>query len=250
MQVIAADAAFTRAHRLVVLRSGLVAVLLLAAGVALGWLCLGTPLVSRFMPYGRPTTIEVAAGVLAWGFAIFVPAAFLILGIAQLAATLDDADTARHAAATPRLRSSLGNDHLAVTDLPLPGGDRVPELVLGPFGIAVLGTMPPPSLLRRVGDRWEARDARGRWLPSDGPLERTAHDADRVRRWLAHADHEFTVRIYAALVTDTKLERTPACAVVARRDVAEWLMALPFQRGLTPDRRELLVERIRAIIPR
>ena len=44
---------------------------------------------SGFIPYGRPSPVEIASGILVWGFAIVVPAAFLILGVAKLASVLE-----------------------------------------------------------------------------------------------------------------------------------------------------------------
>ena len=93
-----------------VARSTLVALLLLAAGGALGWLSLGTPLVSSFIPYGRPSTVEIAGGVVVWGFAIVLPAAFLILGVARLAGVLElmSAGRPRRVTPIPRLRARPG----------------------------------------------------------------------------------------------------------------------------------------------
>jgi hypothetical protein len=252
MQVIAAAVPSSRADRRALARSAVVAILLLVTGVAVGWLCLGTQLVSRFMPSGRPDPVEMAAGVIVWGFAIVVPAAFLVLGVARLVAVLDGLATLQPRSVTPHLASALGPDHLAATDVVVPGGRRIHELVLGPFGIVVLGDVPPPSMSRHVGSRWEIKDGRGRWIPVEGPCERAARDAERVRGWLAAEDRDFTVRVYAAVVSeDRRLARTPSCAVVAPRDLAEWLVALPFQRGLTADRREHLVEMIRSVaLPR
>ena len=81
MQVIAVSNSASASDRVAVARSMAVAILLLVAGVALGWLCLATPIVSGFIPYGRPSPAEIAGGILVWGFAIVVPAAFLILGV-------------------------------------------------------------------------------------------------------------------------------------------------------------------------
>ena len=139
---------------------------------------------------------------------------------------------------TPRLARSLGPSHLAATDLELPGGRRIHEMVLGPFGIVVLGDVPPPSLSRHVGTTWEIRGERGRWIPIEAPLNRAARDAERVRGWLTTDDRDFLVRVYAAIVTDDqRVERTDACAVVAPGELAAWLGGLPAQRGLTDDRR-------------
>jgi hypothetical protein len=248
MQVIAAAAPSSRLERIGLVRSAATAVLLLVAGALLAWLCLGTPLVNGFIPDGRPSPIQVVAGVAAWGFAIIVPAGFVVIGFARMAALVEAVLGARPTAVAPRLAKSLGPDHLAATDLLLPGGRRIHELVLGPFGIVVIGDVPPPAMSRHVGNRWEVRGGRGRWLPMESPVERAARDAERVRGWLASDDRDFLVRVYAAVVTDdSRVERSAGCAVVAPRDLAGWLEALPVQRGLTTQRREHVVELIRSV---
>ena len=248
MQVIAAHVPNARSGRFAVLRSAATAVLLLLAGAMLAWLCLGTPLVDKFIPAGRPTAMQMAIGVGVWGFAILVPAAFVIVGFARMAATIEAAAALRPTAVTPRLAKALGPEHLAATDLLLPGGRRIHELVLGPFGIVVLGDVPPASMSRHVGTRWEIRDNRGRWIPVEGPVERAARDAERVKGWLATHDRDFVVRVYAAIVSDDpRVDRSPSCAVIPSADLAGWLEALPVQRGLTTERRERLVELIRSV---
>jgi hypothetical protein len=248
MQVIAVPTSTSLADRLAIVRSVTVGILLLVTGLALGWLCLATPLVSSFIPYGRPSPLETAGGIVVWGFAIVLPAAFLILGVARLASVFETLSAARPRQVTPDLAKALGPDHLAATDLVIPGGRRLHELVLGPFGIVVLGDVPPRQATRHVGARWEIRDERGRWLPVEDPVQRASRDAERVRGWLAADDRDFLVRVYAAIVTDdTTIERSPTCAVVAPSELAAWLEALPVQRGLTPQRREHLVEMIRGL---
>jgi hypothetical protein len=248
MQVIAVSSSAGVADRVAVARSIVAAILLPVAGAALGWLCLGTPIVSGFIPYGRPSPVEVAGGILVWGFAIVVPAAFLILGVARLASVLEALAGSRPKRVTPHLAQALGTDHLAATDLVLPGGRRVHEMVLGPFGIAVLGDVPPRSFTRHVGARWEIRDSRGRWIAIENPVQRASRDAERVRSWMASEDRDFLVRVYAAIATDDPtIERSSDCAVVAPSELGAWLEALPVQRGLTTARREHLVELVRAL---
>ena len=248
MQVIAVSSSASFADRVAVARSIVIAVLLLLAGAAIGWLCLGTPIVSSFIPYGRPGPVEIAGGILVWGFAIVVPAAFLILGVARVVSVVDAMSGSRPKRVTPHLSRALGPDHLAAMDLVLPGGRRVHEMVLGPFGIAVLGDVPPRSFTRHVGARWEIRDDRGRWIPIENPVQRASRDADRVRSWLAGNERDFLVRVYAAIVTDDPtMERSPDCAVVPTSEFGSWMEALPTQRGLTAQRRERLVELIRAL---
>lgn len=248
MQVIAVSSSGSLADRIAIARSFLVAILLLIAGLALAWLCLATPLVSSFIPYGRPSPIQIASGILVWGFAIVLPGAFLIMGLARLASLIDSLAAARPRRVTPHLAGALGADHMAATDLLLPGGRRVHEMVLGPFGIVVLGDVPPRSATRHVGARWEIRDDRGRWIPIENPVQRTSRDAERVRGWLAADDRDFLVRVYAAIVSDDPtVERSASCAVVPSADLASWLEALPAQRGLTPQRREHLTEMVRSL---
>ena len=248
MQVIAVNSSASVADRVAVARSLIASVLMLVVGVALGWLCLGTPIVSGFMPSGRPSPAEIAGGILVWGFAIVVPAAFLILGFARLVSVMDALSGSRPKRVTPHLAQALSTDHLAATDLVLPGGRRLHEMVLGPFGIAVLGDVPPPSVTRHVGTRWEVRDSRGRWIPVENPVQRASRDAERVRSWLIGEDRDFLVRVYAVIATDDPtIERSSECAVVRTSELGSWLEALPVQRGLTPSRREHLAELVRAL---
>jgi hypothetical protein len=248
MQIIAAASPVSRADRVAVARSALASVLLLLAGAALALLCLETPLLSMFIPNGRPSAGQAAVGVVAWVFAVGVPVALMVLGVAWLATTLDAIRGSRPRSITPRLARSLGPSHLAATDLVLPGGRWIHEMVLGPFGIVVLGDVPPPSLSRHVGTSWEIRGENGRWTPIEAPLDRAVRDAERIRGWLTMDDRDFLVRVYAAIVTDDRrVERTATCAVVPPGQLAAWLESLPAQRGLTPDRRSRLVELIRSV---
>ncbi len=247
MQVIAA-APEGHTGRLAIVRGSVSAALMIVVGLMLAWTFVATPLIGAFMPSGRPSATQMAVGMFAWGFAIVVPAGFLLLGLARILAAIEAAASLDTGALTPHLAGALGPDHLAAIDLVLPGGRRINELVLGPFGLVVLGDVPPPNLSRHVGERWEIRGPRGRWIPVEAPIARAARDAERVRGWLASDDRDFLVRVYAAIVTDDqRVERSPTCAVVRPADLTGWLQALPAQRGLTQDRRERLVEMIRSI---
>ena len=251
MQVIAASNPTSRIHRVAIARSLTVAVLLLLAGAALAWLSLGTSLVTEFIPLGRPGALQVAGGIVVWGFAIVVPAAFLIMGVARMAAVIEALSSMKPRRVTPQLASALGPEHVAATDLLLPGGRRLHELVIGPFGIVVLGAVPPPSFSRHVGTRWEVRDDRGRWIPIEDPVQRASRDGERVRGWLATEDRDFLIRVYAAVVTeDERVDRSSTCAVVAPGDLGAWLANLPPQRGLNADRRQRVVEKIATLAVR
>jgi hypothetical protein len=243
MQVLATASPATRAQRIAVYRSAIVAVFLVLTGAILAYVLLATPILGAFTPTGRPSGEEMAVGMVAWGFAVLVPAGFLILGVAKLVQTVDGYASLRPRTVAPQLAQALGPDHVAASDLILPGGRRVPEMILGPFGIAILGDLPPASVSRHRGSSWEIRGPRGSWVPIENPLERASRDAERVRGWVATDDRDFLVKTYAAVVTDDpRIERTPSCAVVRTAELGAWLEALPPQRGLTPQRRERLLE--------
>lgn len=249
MQVIAAASPATRAQRIAVYRSAIVAVFLVLTGGILAYVCLATPILGSFVPTGRPSSEEMAVGIVAWGFAVLVPAGFLILGVAKLFQAVDGYASLRPRTVAPQLARALGPDHVAAGGIILPGGRRVPELILGPFGIAILGDLPPASVSRHRGSSWEIRGPRGSWVPIESPLERAARDAERVRGWVATDDRDFLVKTYAAVVTDDpRIERTSSCAVVGTVELGAWLEALPPQRGLTPQRRERLVELIASVV--
>jgi hypothetical protein len=182
----------------VLARAAASALLMLVAGGLLGWLVVGTPIISSLMPSGRPTPLQIAVGIFAWGFAIVVPAGFLLLGTVRMFGVVERA-TARPRTMGTRLAKQLGADHVAVTNLVVPGGRRVHELLLGPYGVVVLAEVPPPTVSRHVGSRWEVRGARGRWIAIEAPVDRAMRDAEQVRSWLAAEDeYDFVVRVYAA----------------------------------------------------
>jgi hypothetical protein len=246
MQVIASrQSRMSRPSTRAMVLGALVGGVLLVGGLVVAWLAFGTPFISRFAPVGRPTTTETAAGILAWTFALVAPAAFILAGVARLVALVDALIRARPRP-TPALRAArqLPHDYVVVTRFRLADGRIIPDLVVGPFGIAVLEELPPAT--RRHGNAWEVRGPSG-WLPLENPLARAARDADRVRRWLAQDEQDFVVKVHAAIVApDASVPRTDVCAVITQAQVPAWLAALPVQRSLTASRRERLVESIRS----
>ncbi len=141
MQVIASSHAKAgQPSRFRVLTALLVGATLVAASLVLLYLVFGDHFVDRFMPRGRATTSELIAGALAWTFALTAPAGFGLVGIARLV-TAFDRYRARRTRVTPalRLRRAIGDDHVVATGVRLPDDNRVvPELVIGPFGAAVI----------------------------------------------------------------------------------------------------------------
>jgi hypothetical protein len=224
-----------------------VGTILVIGGLALGWLMLGTSFLASFMPVGRPNPGQLALGAIAWGVALIAPAAVLMVGAARLASAAEMILAARpRPTPAARLAAVLGDEYVVAPRVALPDGRRVPEVVIGPFGAAVIAELPPSGVTRYRGATWEVRGPRGRWLPIENPLDRAARDAERVRRWIADEDHDFVVKTYAAVVSgDPKVERTAACAVIEADQIPAWLRSLPAQRSLTPTRRARIAELIR-----
>jgi len=248
MQLIPSLAAPTSGPaRLRIVGATIVGGILVVGGLALGWLMLGTSFLSRFMPSGRLEPTEAVVGALAWGIALFAPAAVLVVGASRLAAVADAILSSRpRPTPAARLAGQLGDEYAVGSRVRLPDGRLIPELVIGPFGAAVIEELPPSRATRRNGSAWEVRGPRGRWLPLENPLERASRDAEAVRRWFAHDDRDFVVKVYAAVVAgDHTVDRTPTCAVIESSQIPAWLLSLPAQRSLGEARRAQLVARLR-----
>jgi hypothetical protein len=96
---------------------------------------------------------------------------------------------------------------------------------------------------------WEVRVGNGYIRTIENPLERAAHDAERVRTWLSPDDGDIVLKVYAAVVgSDPNVQRTPAVALLAPSQVAEWLSSLPPQKSLDKGRTDRLVKEIRAAL--
>lgn len=251
MQVIATAPRISVVQRLAVARSVAVALLLMAAATGIAWLFVGTPIVGAIIPQGRPTDTQLIIGVVVWAALLVVPAGLLLLGVARLVEAIEVLGALRPRRLSRTVQDaleSLGPDTLAATDLRLPDGRRIRELVLGSFGIVVVGGVPARSVSRSVGSRWEMRDRRGRWVAVEAPVDRAARDAERVRAWLAADDRDYVVKVHPVVVTDdTRVSRSAGCAVVSPSDLAAWLAVLPPQRGLTATRRERIERLVRDV---
>jgi hypothetical protein len=253
MQVLVSHRAQTgRPTRLGVYSALVVGTALTATSAALLYLVILGSFLDRFVPTGRLSTYELIIGAMAWTFALTAPAGFGLLGLARLA-TAYDRWRARRPRVTPavRLRRAIGDDHVVATGVRLPDGSRVlPELVLGPFGAAVVEELPPIGAVMSRGVRsWEVRVGNGFIRTIENPLDRAAHDAERVRDWLSPDDGDHVVKVYAAVVgTDPNVQRSPSVAVLAPGQVAEWLTSLPQQKTLDKGRHERIVKEIRAAL--
>jgi len=150
-----------------------------------------------------------------------------------------------HRSATLRALDALPDDVTIATGIAMPDGRPISDVVIGPFGAAVVRELPPVAVTRVREGRWQLRTRRG-WIVIESPLERAARDSERVRRWLAHDDADFIVKVYAAVVgPEPTIPRTTDCAVLTPDQLAPWIAGLPPQRSLTEGRRERLLEYVR-----
>ncbi len=218
-----------------------------AAGLSLALLALDTPVVASLIPGARTDTLQV---LLIWALAMIAGGALLVAGTNRLAII------AAAVRSEPRRRSpvvaalgSLPPDVVVATDVVPTEGRPIPELVIGPFGVAVIHELGGRDVIRQVGTLWERKTREG-WIPTEHPLDKAERDAERVRHWLTHGDLDFIVRVHAALITaDASMLRSPLCAVITEAQIPAWIAALPRQRSLTDGRRQQIVARVRAAVP-
>lgn len=212
------------------------------AGAA-AWLVFATPLLARLLDLGTSSPMAPLIGAAALAVALTAPAAFAVVGIARLGRAVGHARAAQRA--TPpvaRHAELLPEGCTVIPRISLPDGRRIPDVVVGPHGIAFFESLPPAAASRRTGERWEVRFADRTWRPIENPLQRAARDAERLRRHLEAQERDFVVRVQAAVLGDPRaVGRADACSVVALDDVPAWLAALPAQRGLSPDRLAVLL---------
>jgi hypothetical protein len=184
--------------------------------------------------------MPVGLGV--WSFGLIAAGALLVSGTNRLAIILSAVRLSdRSGGPAARALESMSDDIVVVRDVLASTGSPIQELVLGPFGAAVIHELPSTRQVRRAGRGWEFRTG-SEWRRMDDPIEVAIRDAERVRMWLAGADLDFVVRVHAALIaSDPSLERAPGCAVIGPEQVAVWIAALPPQRTLTAGRRSRLL---------
>ena len=224
--------------------------ILLLGGLFLAWVAFATPVFTGLTPAApRPGLAQLAVGGAIWAFTLVAPPSFAIVGALRIGRVARAVTARPPARALTHVAKALGDEYTAASDVRLPDGRIVRDLVLGPFGLAVINELPPPRATRHTGISWEIRRSDGRWVHFENPLERTARDGERVRRWIAATERDFVVKVYAAVVTtDPTVTRTPTCAVLTTEEIPAWLASLPPSRAITPDRRAELSEEIRSIV--
>lgn len=246
MEVISPSHPARRPSLAPLLGSTILGTVLIVTGIVLAYIALATPVLRSAMPAGRLDAGQIITGITVWGIALVAPAGFVLFGTSRLVRILA-AVRGRIPRRSTVLRAldGVAEDVIVASGLTLPDGRAVAELVIGPFGAAVIRELPPAAVTRVREGRWELRTRRG-WISIESPLDRAARDAERVRRWLGHDDADFIVKTYAAVVGPAPtVSRTTDCAVLTPDQLAPWLDALPPQRSLTEARRERVAEMVR-----
>jgi hypothetical protein len=220
--------------------------LFIVGGLAMAYVAFATPFLTMALPSGRPDASQTVIGIAIWAVALVAPAGLVLAGANRLARNLATArGRAPRRSMTLKALDDLSGDITVASGLTLPDGRGVSELVLGPFGAAVIRELPPAGATRIRGENWQLRTSRG-WIQLENPLERAVRDAERVRRWLTD-DDDFLVKVYSAVVGPTPtVARTPHCAVLAPDQLAAWISALPAQRSMTPGRHQRVLDTVRA----
>ena len=228
--------------------STLVGASLVAAGLGVAYLVTQTPIVSTLVPAPRSGSPLMAVAVTVWMLALIAGASLVVAGTNRLAITVAHART-RSRRTSPVVRALAASPDVVVATGVVPQDGRpIPELAIGPFGVAVVHEMGSHDVIRQVGTSWEIRTRHG-WTTTEHPLDRAERDAERVRHWLTHSDLDFVVRVHAALVTpDASMLRSPLCAVITEAQIPAWIAALPRQRTLSAGRRDHLVARVREAV--
>ena len=243
MEVIQPARALPRPSIVPLLGTTAIATILIVVGIVMAYVVLATPALSVILPTGRLNVGQMATGMLVWSIALVGPAAFVLLGANRLVRTLGSLKVRNPPrTAMTRALDGLPDDIVVARGLVLDDGRGVSDVVFGPFGAAVVRELPPAAMTRVRDGRWELRTPRG-WIQLENPLERASRDAERVRRWLAHDDADFIVKVYAAVVgSGRNLTRTTDCAVLSPDEVGPWITALAPQRSLTEGRRAQVLE--------
>lgn len=228
----------SRAQRAATAGTATVGVGLVASGAVMAWLLVSTPVLQRLADPIAGRSSPAAAWTLALVIATAAVAGSVLVGLGRLglfvAAVRPHGDVGRIVA---RLARRLPPDCVAVPCLWLPDGRRVSDLIVGPFGVVIFAPAPKAHRARSIGASWEERDGAGAWHSAENPAERVGRDADRLRYLLAGQEHDFVIRVTAALVgTDPGAVRGSGVAVVRADDLPAWLATLRPQRSLNPER--------------
>ena len=147
----------------------------LAIAGASAWLVFATPMLARLVALQSTGAAGPIVGAVVWGIALTAPACCAILGMARLRRGGPVVRSGRRA---PTPVAAAGGPAparlLVIPRIQLPDGRRIPDVVVGPHGVAFFEPLPPPAAVRRTGERWEVRFSDRRWRPIENPLQRAS----------------------------------------------------------------------------
>ncbi|MGH2513860.1 MAG: hypothetical protein ACRDGQ_14415 [Candidatus Limnocylindrales bacterium] len=246
MELISSDSRHRPTDRALAI-ARVIGALYLATGLGVAWLTLTTPFVDVLAAHGQTFAGQATVHAIALLVALVLPGLCLVVGAHRVLDFVEiPAPWAAAGDPLAGLASRLDGDHAAVRYLVLPGGRQIGRMIVGPQGVVVVGRLPSASQARQVDGRWEGRVHGGEWVAIEDPLERTARDAEAVRRWLVAGEPGFVIKVYAAVIADTApLSRTSATAIVRRGQLPAFLASLPPHRTFTASRRKQVLDRIR-----
>ncbi len=218
--------------------TAVVGVGLVASGAILTLLLVATPALQRLADPIAGRSSPVAAWTLALVIATAAAAGSVLVGLGRLGlGTTVARPSGDRRGIAARLAHRLPADCIALPHVSLDDGRRVSDVVVGPFGVVVFALAPKAHRARSIGASWEERDRDGAWRSAENPAERVGRDADRLRYLLAAQEHDFVVRVAAALVgSEGDAVGSGGVPVVRQDDIPAWLATLRPQRSLTPDR--------------
>ena len=111
---------------------------LVAGGLGLAFLALETPVVSTLVPGSRAGTPLVLIALLVWALALIAGGALLFAGTNRLATIAATIRSRRRQSPVVAALGSLPADVSVAIDVEPTDGRPIPELVIGPFGVAVI----------------------------------------------------------------------------------------------------------------
>ena len=132
-------------------------------GIVIAYMAIATPVLKAVIPEGRLNAGQAATGIIVWSIALVAPTAFVLIGANRLVRILaaTRARTPRRSA-TLRALDSLPDDVVVATGIAMPDGRPISDLVIGPFGAAVVRELPPAAVTRVRDGRLATPDAA--WL--------------------------------------------------------------------------------------
>ena len=135
---------------------------LVAAGLGMAFLVITTPLVAQLVPGSRSGSSQLSSAVVVWVLAVAAGTALLVAGTNRLAVAVASVRERRASrSVVTRVMGDLSDEIVVAAGVVPPDGRPIPELVIGPFGVAIVHELDGRDRLRQVGQGWEIRTREG-----------------------------------------------------------------------------------------